>query len=204
MTIRIKLTTSKKSTWKEWIDTLDMLFIASGINDTKHKKALQKLYWTLNDDTNVFHFLDLNFKSKINLTFERKKFYNLHQHENETISAFVTHLWDASRECDFENYSVESAIIDHVISKCLSNELHCQFLQEQLNLKTLLEISFTAEIEIEKKEEHVNTIALSDDNIKQSINKNSKIPPSYHQIGKKVVHCYGCGSSTHNHGSVVF
>ena len=37
MTIRIKLTTSKKSTWKEWIDTLDMLFIASGINDTKHK-----------------------------------------------------------------------------------------------------------------------------------------------------------------------
>ena len=66
------------------------------------------------------------------------------------------------------------------------------------NLKTL-EISFTVKsteqhaIEIEKNEEHLSKIALSDNSAKQSIDKNSKIPPSNHQINKKVVHCYGCG-----------
>ena len=43
--------------------------------------------------------------------------------ENETISAFVTRLKDASRTCDFENYSQESTIVDSVICKCVSNRL---------------------------------------------------------------------------------
>ena len=32
--------------------------------------------------------------------------------------------------CDFENYSQESAIVDSVICKCLSNRLRCRLLRE--------------------------------------------------------------------------
>ena len=74
--------------------------------------------------------IDSYFKPKANVTFERNKFYNLHQMENETISAFVTQLKDASHTCDFENYSQESAIVDSVICKCVSNRLRHQLLHE--------------------------------------------------------------------------
>ena len=50
--------------------------------------------------------------------------------ENKTISAFVTWLKDASRTCDFENYSQESVIVDSVICKCVSNRLRRRLLHE--------------------------------------------------------------------------
>ena len=36
-----------------------------------------------------------------------------------------TRLQDASTTCNFENYSAKTAILDNVISKCLSNKLCC-------------------------------------------------------------------------------
>ena len=169
------------STWEEWIDTLEMFFIASDIHDTKRMRALllylvgkdlQKIHRTLNDESDTYEkakeLLDSYFKPKANVTFERNKFYNLHQMENETISAFVTRLKDASRTCDFENYSQESAIVDSVICKCVSNRLRHRLLHEpRLDLKTLFEISFTTEsaeqqaTEMEKYEEHnINKVLL--------------------------------------------
>ena len=66
--------------------------------------------------------------------------------ENEAISSFVTRLKDASNTCDFENCTPESEFVDSVISKCTSNRLRCRLLREpKLDLKTLLEISFTTE-----------------------------------------------------------
>ena len=47
------------------------------------------------------------------------------KHESETTSAFITRLQDASTTCNFENYSAKTAILDNVISKCLSNKLCC-------------------------------------------------------------------------------
>ena len=142
-------------------------------------KELQKIHRTLNDESDTYEkakeLLDSYFKPKANVTFERNKFYNLHQMENETISAFVTRLKDASRKCDFENYSQESAIVDSVICKCVSNRFRRRLLREpKLDSKTLLEISFTTEsaeqqaTEMEKHEEHnINKVLPSKNDHKQ-------------------------------------
>ena len=99
------MSTSMAITWEEWTDTLEIFFITSGINDTKRKRALllylggkelQKIHRTLNDESDTYEKakerLDSYFKPKVNVTFERNKFYNIHQMENETISAFITRL----------------------------------------------------------------------------------------------------------------
>lgn len=75
------------------------------------------------------------------------------QHESETTSAFITRLQDVSTTCNFENYSAKTAILDNVISKCLSNKLLLIITRTTVKLKTLLEISFRAEqqaVETEK------------------------------------------------------
>ena len=201
-----------------------MFFIESDIKDTKRKRALllylggkelQKIHRTLNDESDTYEkakeLLDSHFKPKANVTFEQNKFYNLHQMENETISAFVTRLKDASRTCDFENYSQESAIVDSVISKCVSNRLRRRLLREpKLDLKTLLEISFTTEsaeqqaTEMEKHEEHNINKVLPSKNDHKQYSKFSKAKPQSNsgQDEKKLVHCYGCGSNSHTHGSI--
>ena len=110
--------------------------IGSSINNTKRKKALllylggkelQEIHRTLNDESDTYEkakeFFDSYFKPKVNITFERNKFYNIHQMENEAISVLVTRLKDASRTCDFANHTPEPAIVDSVISKCASNRL---------------------------------------------------------------------------------
>ena len=69
--------TSMAATWEEWINTLEMFFIASGINDTKRKRALllylggkelQKIHRTLNDETDTYEkakeLLDLYFNKE--------------------------------------------------------------------------------------------------------------------------------------------
>ena len=189
--------TSMATTWEEWTDNLKIFFIAFGINDTKQKKALllylggkelQKIHRTLNDESDTYEkvkeLLDSYFKPKVNVTFERNKFYNIHQMENEIISVFVTRLKDASRRCNFENYTPEPAIVDRVISKCTSNRLRCRLLCEpKLDLKTLLEISFTTEsaeqqaTEMEKHEEHnINKVTKNDFN-KQFQNKFNSTKP---------------------------
>ena len=102
--------------------------------------------------------------------------------ENETMSAFVTRLKDALRTCDFKNYAPESAIVGSVIST--SNRLRRRFLHEpKLDLKTLLEISFTTEsaeqeaTEMEKHEEHnINEVTKNDFN-KQFQNKFNSTKP---------------------------
>ena len=71
------------STWEEWIDTLEMFFIASDIHDTKRMRALllylvgkdlQKIHRTLNDESDTYQqateLLDSYFKPKANVTFE--------------------------------------------------------------------------------------------------------------------------------------
>ena len=81
------ISTSMTTTWEGWRDTLDIFLIASSINDTKCKKALllqiggkelQNIHGKLNDENDIYEkarkLLDLYFKPKINLTFERKKF----------------------------------------------------------------------------------------------------------------------------------
>ena len=55
--------TSMATTWEEWTSTLEIFFIASGINDTKRKKALllylvgkelQKIHRSLNDESDTY------------------------------------------------------------------------------------------------------------------------------------------------------
>ena len=55
--------TSMATTWEEWKSTLEIFSIASGINDTKRKKALllylvgkelQKIHRSLNDESDTY------------------------------------------------------------------------------------------------------------------------------------------------------
>ena len=55
--------TSMSTTWQDWVETLEMYFVAAGLRDTKRKKALllytggqelTRLHRTLNDDQETY------------------------------------------------------------------------------------------------------------------------------------------------------
>ena len=83
------ISTSMYLTWDKWIKTLEMYFIAANIDDAKRKKALllylrgeelRKIHGTLNDDketlTDTKTLLENYLKTKLNVTYERNKFYS--------------------------------------------------------------------------------------------------------------------------------
>ena len=100
------------STWEEWIDTLEMFFIASDIHDTKRMRALllylvgkdlQKIHRTLNDESDTYEkakeLLDSYFKPKANVTFEQTNFTTyikwktkLYQHLSLDLKMLPVHV----------------------------------------------------------------------------------------------------------------
>ena len=206
--------TSMAHKWEEWVTTLEMYFIAAGIDDTKRQKALllyiggeqlRKIHKTLNDNNEEYkdskELLDTYFKPKKNKTFERNIFYCTEQLQSESISSYIIRLKTKAETCDFDHYNADEAIVDQVISKCISTKLRRRLLREtDLDLDKLAKIAHAAESaehqanEIEKNEEKINKISF--ENRKESMSRRE-----VDMKDNKQKHCYGCGSNKHLHGS---
>ena len=207
--------TSMNIVWEKWIENLEMYFIAAGITDPERQKALllylggeelRKIYNTLGDNKETFTdaklLLDAHFKPKLNVTFERNKFYQALLEDNEKISSYVVRLKELSRTCEFDYYTSEDAIVDQVI-KCTSNKLRRRFLREEsLQLHDLLKIAHAIESseeqasEMERNEERLYNLRISgtdnvDEGIVHQVNNGSK------GSSNKKKKCCGCGSNNH-------
>ena len=151
--------TSTSSIWERWTENLEMYFTAAAIADVKQQKALllylggdklRQIHRTLNDEKEEYKetkiLLDAYFKPKNNLTYERNKFYMCLPEEEEITSVYVTRLKDLARTCAFNEYSLDHAVVDQVVTKCKSSRLRRRLLREpNITLNKLLEIAYATE-----------------------------------------------------------
>ena len=172
--------TQQEHVWKDWVDNLVMYFTALGITDGTRQKAIllytagedvRKIYKTLVDTGTDFasakQTLDIYFKGKKNVVFERNQFRRTLQDSNETVKAYVTRLIDLSNSCDFEKYSPEAAVIDQVIEHCSSSKLRRKLLSEEkaLTLDRVVSVASTMEI----TEEQASEIEKGKENFQDSV-----------------------------------
>lgn len=135
-----------KELWEDWVQTLEI--------NTK----------------NIYEEL---FMYQANLRIERNKFFSATQEKDETFPSFVSRLRDLGRNCHFNNYSNEDAIIDQVIIHT-SEPIKKLLLSEQdLSVYKALAIVMTTESstkqdkqildKVEKAPENQNNIILFDE-----------------------------------------
>ena len=145
--IDVTASSTQDTTWKEWIDSLEMYFIAANITETKRKKAillytggeeLRKIHKTLNDTEETYEHtkevLQAHFKLTRNITYERHKFRSIVQNVGDTSLVFITRLRESTQKCDFDKYSPEEAMIDQFIEKCAAPKLRRYLLKESKKL----------------------------------------------------------------------
>ena len=105
----------------------------------------------MNDDGTTYEatigLLDAHFATKINISCERHHFRVINQEANESVKSYVTRLREAAKNCEFENYSIDAAVIDQVIEKTSSTKLRRKLLMEdKLTLQNLINIASAMEL----------------------------------------------------------
>ena len=113
--LHIDISSNQQTIWEEWLQNLEMYFLAAAIDETKRKKAillyqggseLCKIYKTLNDDKDTFEdaktHLNTYFTAKKNVTYERHKLRQRKQNENESIAVYITELKHLAKHCKFD------------------------------------------------------------------------------------------------------
>ena len=151
--------TNQQTVWEEWIENLEMYFIAANLNDKKQQKAillyqggqqLRKIHETLNDTGNSFDvtktLLDSHFEEKRSTTYERYKMRQRKPENNETSAAYITELKKLAKHCKFDEYSADDAIIDQFIEHCKSSKLRRNLLKSEKKL-TLSDVSKIANLQ---------------------------------------------------------
>ena len=184
--------TGQKKQWEEFHETLELFYDASNIIDQKRKKAmllylggedLRKIHSTIcptdEKDTQVYDSavkrLTSYFATRINLTSERHKFRVITQQPGESVKSFVTNLADAAKSCQFDNYSLNDAIVDSVIEKTNSSSLRRKLLMEDhLTLEKVLKISAVME-STEQQVKEIEASGSSEINCVNSMYKNSGV-----------------------------
>jgi hypothetical protein len=177
-------TSNQQTVWEEWLQNIEMYFIAANITDDKRKQALllyvggnelRKIHKTLDNGSIIYketiELLNKHFEIDKNITYERHKFRSRSQNQNESTVSYITELRRLAKSCQFDEYSSEEAIIDQFIENCQSTKLRRQLLKESKKLTlakvikhaTLIESSEAQANEIEIKEESVNKLKISND-----------------------------------------
>ena len=126
--------------WDRWKTRLQYYIDAHGITVDNRKRALllhlagpavQDIFATLSDTRTSYMealtALNTHFTPQKTLQFER----HTHQAPNESISQYVTRLRRLGEQCDFDEYSLDEAIKDHLIEHCHPNTLRRRLLREK-------------------------------------------------------------------------
>ena len=217
----------QNSTWTKWITHMECFFTASGIEDTKRKKALvlycggedlRKIHDTLNDEKETYKdtkdLLDKYFETKSNITLERHVFRNVSQLAEENIRTFITRLREQSSKCKFDEYSEDQALVDQIIEKCNSNKLRRKLLQEQnLTVEKVIKIATAQELTTQCASVIENSNTSEELKAIKFKPKNSNYPPSVNprnssynrretsnsnfNFNKTNLRCYNCDKEGH-------
>ena len=221
-----------KQRWESWLETLNMYFLATGIDNPDKQKAillycggseLRRIFKTIetkcvlrvdNTDIDVYNasvtVLNNHFSPKENLSYERSKFRSVTQMESEGILSFITRLREQSSTCKFDQYSCDAALMDQFIEKCTSNTLRKKLLAtSDLNLDTLITIAQSDELATQ----HATAMEkLSDDMSNSQVKEEDKVwtaldnrKPNTSGKSKQPdnkAFCYGCGRKDHYYDDV--
>ncbi len=138
--------------WILWKEELDIYIVAAGVTDKKQQKALllhlggrevREIYKPLKADDDdyaaICNKLETYFQPRKNLTYERFKFKQAKQEENESIPSYITRLKNLALHCEFKDLDEE--VRDSVVSTCRSNHLKKKLLSEKnLTLEKVLTV----------------------------------------------------------------
>ena len=140
--------------WSKWVQSLEYFVVASGITDSKQKRAVllhvagpevQDIFATLQetgeDYAAALAKLTAYFEPKKNVSFERHIFRSAVQMPDEPLDAFATRLRQLVQTCDHGERANEM-IRDQLVNKCHSRDLRRRFLREkELTLENALSIA---------------------------------------------------------------
>ncbi|KAL4707300.1 hypothetical protein ACJJTC_019838 [Scirpophaga incertulas] len=145
------------------------------------------------DLAGVLHCFDDHFIPRKNLTYERFKFLNRKQYENENFEQYAVVLKNLAEPCEFGNLK-EDLIKDIFVSGINSKNLQQKLLTtNNLNLQSALDICRTASVIAVRVEEMIN---IKEENLTDNIKKEVEIDilkknyvPNKKKILKKCFYC---------------
>lgn len=125
--------------WSKWVQSLEHFILASGITDSKQKRAVllhlagqevQDVFATLQDTGEDYNTalqrLTAYFEPKKNVPFKRHIFRSAARMPDEPLNAFATRLWQLVKSCDYGERASEM-IRDQLVDKCYSLDLRRWF-----------------------------------------------------------------------------
>ena len=93
----------------------------------------------------LFEILKEHLKPQLIVIAERYKFYCRDQKENETISDYITVLWQLTLNCNFREF-LDEALQDRFVCGLINGSIHRQLLAERtLTLKIAIDLAKTLE-----------------------------------------------------------
>lgn len=145
--------TNKAQEWSRWMNQFKIYMRATSLeNEADSRKVAILLHYLGAMGLEIFQSFNLNmdtvkytdllnrfkehFTPKLNLTFERHKFFTRHQLQNESIDDFITALQNLSMNCAFMNLR-ESLVKDLFISGMNAENVEIKKRLIQENLSTL-------------------------------------------------------------------
>ena len=125
--------------WSKWVQSLEYFLVASGITDSKQKRAVllhlagpevQDVFATLQDTGEDYAAalakLTAYFEPKKNVSLERHIFRSAVQMPDEPLDAFATRLRQLVKTCD-NGERANEMIRDQLVDKCHSRDLRRRF-----------------------------------------------------------------------------
>ena len=128
--------TEQAKQWSDWIEELELFFSADDITNDKRKYSLllylgdielRTVYETLDDEEKTFKSakaaLNTYFAEKKNVVFERYIFNTEKQKEEENYKSYLVRIKKLGMSCNFDEYTLEDALIDKFIPGCKDSSL---------------------------------------------------------------------------------
>ena len=200
--------------WTKWRKSFEYFVIASGVRNQERKRALllhlvgpatQDIYETLTDDDQSYdstiEALEQHFSITKNVPFERSKFHQAKQQQNESVEQYITRLRTLSLYCEYQDNNDQ--IRDQFIASCSSTKLRKRLLTEsQLTLEKILEIGRARE-SAQHQSNEMETAENSDHQHINAFNKNYTSSKRFQQQRRTTSNhppkeCIRCGARGHS------
>ena len=122
--------------WTKWVKQVNNFICAQGIDTTQSNarcKAIllhyagtkiNEIFDTLSEDGDDYQVtidkISAYLKPRKNVAFDRYNFREIAQNQGELMKDYIIRLRLAGATCEFNEYSLDEAIIEQVLSKCNS------------------------------------------------------------------------------------
>ena len=136
---------NESKAWKDWIENLEMCMEFEEIEETKKLQALKILggkhlrekISTLTEANTTYEEcktkLAEHFEDKRSINAIRNEFFNVKQRKEETTKQYAERCKKIGKECEFENFKLEDAIILNICQYTPIEKLRSEILVKELN-----------------------------------------------------------------------